>query len=153
MKIEDIRKPKGANRSPKRVGRGSGSGHGKTSTRGHKGAMSRSGATRRLGFEGGQMPLFRRIPKRGFTHATKKIFQIVNVDVLSTFRKDTVVDKKALKEAGLIKHTEDPVKILGNGKLTKPLSILCDAFSESAKRKISEAGGKFDIVKKSDKKC
>lgn len=152
MKIEDIRRPKGANKKSKRVGRGPGSGHGKTSTRGHKGASSRSGATLRLGFEGGQMPLFRRIPKRGFTSAAKKTFQVVNVDALNKFRKDSVVDKAALKEAGLIRHTETLVKILGDGKLSKPLSVLCDAFSESAKKKILEAGGKFDIVKKANKK-
>ena len=98
------------------------------------------------------MPLFRRIPKRGFTSAVKKTFQVVNVDALNKFRKDSVVDKAALKEAGLIRHTETLVKILGDGKLSKPLSVLCDAFSESAKKKILEAGGKFDIVKIANKK-
>lgn len=147
MKIQDIRKPKGASRAPKRVGRGSGSGHGKTSGRGHKGAKARSGAGRRLGFEGGQMPLVRRIPKRGFTSVQKKVYQVVNVDRLNHFRKDSSVDKTEMKKAGLIKNERLPVKILGEGKLSKSLNIKASAVSESAKKKILEAGGKVDIVK------
>ena len=147
MKIQDIRRPRGAHKKKKRVGRGPGSGHGKTSGRGHKGAKARSGGALRLGFEGGQMPLIRRIPKRGFTSVGKKTFQIVNIDRLNHFRKDSSVDKKALKEAGFIKSVELPVKVLGDGSISKPLNISVDAFSESAKKKIVEAGGKTEIAK------
>lgn len=152
MKIQDIKRPKGANRAPKRVGRGSGSGHGKTCGRGSKGAKSRSGATLRLGFEGGQMSLIRRLPKRGFTSVRKKPYRVINVGDLSCFRKDSTVDKAALKEAGFIKDAALPVKILGDGKLSKPLSIAAEAFSESAKKKIAEAGGKITAVKTKGKK-
>ncbi|MBL7156874.1 MAG: 50S ribosomal protein L15 [Candidatus Omnitrophica bacterium] len=148
MKIENIRKPKGASKAPKRVGRGAGSGWGKTAGRGHKGAKARSGATRRLGFEGGQMPLIRRLPKVGFTHIKKKVYQIINVENLNCFKKDSSVDKKAMKEARLIKRTDALVKILGDGKLSKSLSIMADAFSKSAKKKITDAGGKIGIAKK-----
>jgi len=145
MKIENIHRPRGAHRPAKRVGRGSGSGHGKTSCRGSKGAKSRSGATRRLGFEGGQMSLIRRIPKRGFTNAAKKVWQVVNVERLNHFRKDSSVDRKALEEAGFIKNARIPVKILGSGKISKSLNISVDAYSESARKKIEEAGGKTNV--------
>ena len=147
MKIQDIRRPKGANRPPKRVGRGSGSGHGKTSGRGSKGAGARKGASLRIGFEGGQMPLLRRVPKRGFTNVAKKVYQIVNVERLNHFRKDSSVDNVAMREAGLIKKAELPVKILGDGKISKPLNVHSYAFSRSAKKKITEAGGKAEIKK------
>ncbi|MGB2706407.1 MAG: 50S ribosomal protein L15 [Candidatus Omnitrophota bacterium] len=147
MKIQDIRRPKGANRPPKRVGRGSGSGHGKTSGRGSKGAGQRKGASLRIGFEGGQMPLLRRVPKRGFTNVAKKVYQIVNVERLNHFRKDSSVDNAAMREAGLVKKAELPVKILGDGKISKPLNVRSDAFSRSAKKKITEAGGKAEIKK------
>lgn len=148
MKIQDVRKPKGANRPPKRVGRGSGSGHGKTSGRGMKGVYSRSGATLRLGFEGGQMSLIRRLPKRGFTSVFKKIYQVINVEDLNHFRKDSSVDKAALKEAGFIKKENQRVKVLGDGKLSKPLNVTADAFSNSARKKIKDAGGTAEITKK-----
>ena len=148
MRIQDIRKPKGANRPPKRVGRGSGSGHGKTSGRGMKGVYSRAGATLRLGFEGGQMSLIRRLPKRGFTSVHKKAYQVVNVENLNHFRKDSSVDRAALKQAGLIKKDNYPVKILGDGKISKSLNVTADAFSNSAKKKITDAGGKVEILKK-----
>jgi len=141
MKIDQIRKPKGATKKPKRVGRGPGSGHGKTSSRGMKGAKSRSGYSLRLGFEGGQMPLMRRIPKRGFTSQVKNLYQIVNVDKLSHFKKDSSIDPAAMKAAGLIRSVEDKVKILGDGKLGKALRVSAHAFSESAKKKIEESGG------------
>ncbi len=142
MKIQDIHKPNGANRPPKRVGRGSGSGHGKTAGRGSKGAKSRKGSSLRFGFEGGQMSLMRRIPKRGFTNIVmKKIYQLVNVERLNHFRKDSLVDKSAMFEGGLIKKADLPVKVLGDGKISKPLSVYADAFSENAKKKITEAGG------------
>jgi len=147
MKIQDIHRPRGATRPPKRVGRGSGSGHGKTSGRGSKGAKSRAGATRRLGFEGGQMPLVRRLPKRGFTNPEKKSYQVINIEKLNHFRKDSVVDKKAMKDVGLIKKERLPVKVLGDGKLTKALSVKANAFSESAKKKISESGGNIEIIR------
>ncbi len=148
MKIQDIRRPKGANRPQKRVGRGPGSGHGKTSGRGSKGAKARSGATRRLGFEGGQMSLIRRLPKRGFTSTAKKVYQVVNVEQLNCFRKDSSVDKQTLKEAGIIKKINLPVKVLGDGKLSKALTVHAEAFSESARKKIQAAGGKVEVVKK-----
>lgn len=147
MKMQDIHRPKGANRAPRRVGRGSGSGHGKTSGRGSKGAKSRSGASLRIGFEGGQMPLIRRVPKRGFTNVAKKIYQIVNVENLNHFRKDSSVDKKALKDAALIKKKDLPTKVLGKGKLSKALNVAADAFSKSAMKKIEEAGGKTQVIK------
>ena len=148
MRIQDIHRPKGANKSSKRVGRGVGSGHGKTSTRGHKGARARSGPALRLGFEGGQMPLIRRLPKRGFTNPAKKAFQVVNVKDLNRFKKDTSIDKNLLKEAGLIKKLTVPVKILGDGKITKSLNVSVENASESAKKKIEEAGGKITIITK-----
>jgi len=151
MKIENIPKPKGAHKSPKRIGRGSGSGHGKTSGRGHKGASSRSGATLRLGFEGGQMSLIRRLPKRGFTNIGKRTYNIINVARLNHFRKDSVVDAKAMHEAGFIKNTRCPVKILGEGKLSKPLKITASAVSKSAKKKILEAGGTIELKPQKEK--
>jgi large subunit ribosomal protein L15 len=152
MKVQNIRRPKGATRPPKRLGRGSGSGHGKTSGRGSKGAGSRAGATLRLGFEGGQMSLIRRIPKRGFTNVGKKTYQVVNIEKLNQFRKDTSVDKALMEEAGLIRSAEGSVKILGDGKLAKSLDITADAFSGSAKKKIAEAGGKTHKAHKATKK-
>jgi len=152
MKIENIGRPKGANRPPKRVGRGSGSGHGKTSGRGSKGAKARKGGALRIGFEGGQMPLLRRVPKRGFTSVAKKVYQIVGVERLNHFRKDSAVDKTAMEKAGFIKTAERPVKILGDGKISKPLSIRADAFSENAKKKIVAAGGTAEIQQNETKK-
>ena len=146
MKIQDIPRPKGANKAPKRVGRGSGSGWGKTAGRGSKGANARSGGGTRLGFEGGQMPLMRRIPKRGFAQIGKKVYQIVNVNDLNRFKKDTSVDKRALEDAGLIKTSGHPVKILGEGKIAKSLSVAAEAFSKSAKKKIADAGGQFKTI-------
>ncbi len=151
MKIQDVGMPKGANRSPKRVGRGSGSGHGKTSGRGSKGAKARKGGALRIGFEGGQMPLMRRVPKRGFTSVMKKVYQIVSVERLNHFRKDSSVDKAAMEEAGFIKKAEWPVKVLGDGNISKPLSVCADAFSESAKKKITDAGGKTEILKRGER--
>ncbi|UCD55186.1 MAG: 50S ribosomal protein L15 [Candidatus Omnitrophota bacterium] len=148
MKIHDIPRPKGANRAHRRVGRGSGSGHGKTSGRGAKGQKSRKGSSLRLGFEGGQMSLVRRLPKRGFTRVIKKVYQVVNVEKLNHFRKDSPVDKVAMKKAGIIKNSSCPVKILGDGKLTKSLAVSADAFSKEAKKKILDAGGKIETANK-----
>ena len=148
MKITDIGMPKGANRSKKLRGRGPGSGHGKTSGRGHKGLLSRTGGHGgpRLGFEGGQMPLARRIPKRGFTSKFKKLFQIVNIESLNRFKKDAVVSKEDLLKENLIKNPKIAVKILGNGELKKPLTVKAQSFSKSAIEKIKNAGGKTEIV-------
>jgi large subunit ribosomal protein L15 len=151
MKIEDIRRPKGANRRHKRVGRGQGSGLGKTSGRGSKGVKARSGGAMRVGFEGGQMPLMRRIPKRGFTNVVKLVNQVVNIEGLNHFKKDSHVNKDSLKKAGLIKSVDAPVKVLGNGKIAKALTVSVDAFSKSARKKISDAGGKVEVITKGKK--
>jgi large subunit ribosomal protein L15 len=148
MKLQDIRRPKGVYKRAKRIGRGPGSGHGKTSTRGHKGAKARSGCVLRLGFEGGQMPLMRRIPKRGFTNVHRTKWQVVNVQGLNHFKKDAEVDKEALRKAGLIKTIDLPVKVLGEGKIAKAISVSAEGFSKSAKKKIEEAGGKTALIKR-----
>lgn len=147
MKLNDLFSPKGANRRPKRVGRGQGSGHGKTSCRGHKGQKARTGRKLRPGFEGGQMPLARRLPKRGFTNIFKKEYQIVNVQQLNAFKKDSIVSRELLKEQNLIKDVRLPVKILGKGKISKSLTIQIQAASKQACEKIEKAGGKLELVK------
>lgn len=128
-----------------RRGRGHGSGNGKTAGKGHKGQKARSGAPR-PGFEGGQMPLFRRIPKRGFKCRNTKIIESINVSALNKFEDGTTVTAKTLKEAGLIKNPRDGVKILGNGELTKKLTVNLQAASAVAIEKIEAAGGKFEVV-------
>jgi large subunit ribosomal protein L15 len=147
LKINEIRMPEGANRKTKRRGRGSGSGHGKTSCRGHKGTGARSGRGVRLGFEGGQMPLIRRLPKKGFTAPFKKYFQVVNVESLNRFTANSVVGPKELKDAGLIGSEIEMIKILGDGKLTKVLTVKAHKVSESAKKKLEEAGAKIELLK------
>lgn len=149
MKLHEIPIPPGARRKIKRVGRGSGSGHGKTSGKGHKGLKARSGAggKLRLGFEGGQMPLIRRVPKRGFRSKFKIFNQIVNVEDLNDFKNNDAVDPQKLKESNLIKSLNQPVKILGDGKLNKPLTVRAHSFSESAAKKITEAGGAVEVIK------
>ena len=147
MKINEIGMIPGTNRKTKRRGRGSGSGHGKTSCRGHKGAHSRSGVTTRPGFEGGQMQLIRRLPKRGFNSRAKVIFQVVNIESLNGFTKGSVVGPKELKEAGLISSTKSPVKILGDGELTKELTVKASACSKSASEKIKAAGATLELLK------
>ncbi|RJP24516.1 MAG: 50S ribosomal protein L15 [Candidatus Omnitrophota bacterium] len=132
-------------RKRKRVGRGPGSGHGKTSSRGHKGQGARSGFKRRAWFEGGQMPLQRRIPKRGFKSLNKKTYQLVNLLSLQRFDDGDTVDPEKLKTVGLIKHAGRPVKILGSGELTKRLSVQADAFSNSAREKIAQLGGEISL--------
>jgi large subunit ribosomal protein L15 len=128
------------------VGRGIGSGHGKTSTRGHKGQKARSGGGVRLGFEGGQMPLQRRIPKRGFTNIFRKEYAIVNVQDLNCFDDGTIVTIELLKEAGLVKKITAGVKILGDGELEKKLTIQVHKFSQQAEEKITAKGGKFEVI-------
>ena len=147
MDLSKITPPRGAVRNKKRRGRGQRSGHGKTSCRGHKGANARSGSTTHIGFEGGQMPLIRRLPKRGFNRDEHLEYQIVNIDNLGKASKDGVVDANGLLKKGMIKKLGLPVKILGAGEIDKPLTVKADAFSESAKTKIEKAGGKAEIVK------
>ena len=145
MKLSEIRVPKGANKKKKRVGRGPGSGHGKTSCRGHKGRESRTGG-KKPGFEGGQTPLERRVPKRGFRNPFKEYISIVNLDTLNKFEKGSIVDIVALKNAGFIKNSQKKVKILGSGKISKPLIVKASKFSEGARKKIEEVGGKIEIL-------
>ena len=146
MKLEELKSPPGANKSPKRVGRGIGSGHGKTSTRGHKGQKARSGGGIRLGFEGGQMPLQRRVPKRGFTNIFKKEWSIVNVKDLNIFEDGTVVTVELLKQAGLIKKIGQAVKLLGDGEVEKQLTVQVHKASQQAEDKISARGGTIEVI-------
>jgi large subunit ribosomal protein L15 len=147
VKLGEIRVPAGATKKRKIVGRGSGSGHGKTSTRGQKGQKSRSGAGIAVGFEGGQMPLIRTVPKRGFTNRFKKISQVVNLSQLASFNENSVVTPAELRKEGIIKNEKSAVKILGEGEIKKALTVKAQAFSISAAEKISKAGGKTEIIK------
>ena len=147
MKLSNLRPPHGAKKRNKRVGRGSGSGHGKTSCRGHKGAGARSGTTRMIGFEGGQMPLIRRVPKRGFNSKFKVVYQVLNLDDLKRFKENAVVTVDLLKECGLIKGANVLVKILGDGEITRPLTVSAHAFSKSAAEKITKAGGRVEHIR------
>ena len=146
MKLYELQPAEGSVKDVKRIGRGHGSGNGKTAGKGHKGQKARSGGSIRPGFEGGQMPLQRRIPKRGFNNifAVKPV--VINVSDLEKFTDGTVVDTELLKAAGLIKKTDAGVKILGNGELTKNLTVKAAAFSASAKEKIEKAGGKAELM-------
>jgi len=146
MQLHEIKPPKGANKKRKLLGRGPGSGHGKTSGRGHKGQNARSGGGTRPGFEGGQVPLIRRIPKRGFNSETRKIFQVVNIENLQKIKENTVVTPEVLKEKGLIQNTRGLVKILGTGELKKPLTIKAHSFSKSALEKVKTSGGKTELI-------
>lgn len=138
---------KGARKKKKLLGRGPGSGHGKTSTRGHKGQRARAGRDFYLGFEGGQSPLIRRVPKRGFTHIKKHPYQLVNLNDLNDFPKGSLVDAKALHEKGLINDTRGLIKILADGDLTVALSVQANKFSQNAIKKIEKSGGKTELVK------
>jgi len=146
VKLEKLSAPSGANKRPKRVGRGTGSGHGKTSTRGHKGQKARSGGGVRLGFEGGQMPLQRRIPKRGFTNIFKKEYAIVNVKDLNLFEEGTEVTPEFLQNAGLVKSVKDGIKILGDGELEKKLTVKAQKISKQAEAKITAKGGRVEVI-------
>lgn len=148
MKLNEIGAPAGANRKTKRRGKGSGSGHGKTSCRGRKGALKRSGRTTRPGFEGGQMPLIRRIPKRGFISAFKKFYQVVNVGSLNRFDANSAIGPAELKKAGLIGSEQEMVKVLGDGKLEKALTVKAHKFSASAIKQLEAAGAKMEIITK-----
>lgn len=145
MKLHELAPAPGANSESYRKGRGHGSGNGKTAGKGHKGQKARSGGSIRPGFEGGQMPLQRQIPKRGFKNIFATQYAIVNVGDLEIFENGTVVNEQTLVEAGLLKKTLDGVKVLGNGELTKQLTVQVAAFSESAKQKIEEVGGKTEV--------
>lgn len=146
MSLHELKAAEGARHSRKRVGRGSGSGFGKTSTRGQKGQLARSGGGTRLGFEGGQTPLFRRIPKRGFTNINRKEYAIVNLDDLNIFENGSEVTPKELFEAALIKKEKAGVKILGNGSLERKLTVKAAKFSASAKKAIESAGGTCEVL-------
>ncbi len=146
MKIHELSPAFGATTEGKRKGRGHGSGNGKTAGKGHKGQKARSGCSLRAGFEGGQMPLARRIPKRGFTNIFETKYTAVNVSALEVFKEGTVVDAELLAAAGIVKKTNDGIKILGNGELTKNLTVKAAAFSQSAKDKIEKAGGKAEVM-------
>ena len=146
MDLSNLRPAEGSKQSDNfRRGRGHGSGNGKTAGKGHKGQKARSGAPR-PGFEGGQMPLYRRIPKRGFTCRNSKEIVSVNISALEAFDNDTVVSIDTLIEAGIVRHAKDGVKILGNGELTKKLTVQANAFSASAKEKIEALGGNAEVI-------
>ena len=146
MKLHDLKPAVGATTAPKRLGRGTGSGLGKTSGKGHKGAKARSGGGKRPGFEGGQMPLTMRLPKRGFTKKWRTEYVAINVDRLEVFEDGQVVSPVELIEMGIIKKIEDGVKIMGNGELTKKLTVRANKFTASAKEKIEAAGGKAEVI-------
>jgi large subunit ribosomal protein L15 len=144
MNLSNIRAPKKATANKKRVGRGMGSGMGKTSARGHKGQRSRSGSRMMRGFEGGQMPLHRRMPKRGFTNIFRQEFNIVNLEKLALLG-ETTITPDVLRKAGVIKGKQ-PVKVLGDGDLTAAITVHAHKFSKSAQEKITKAGGKFEVL-------
>jgi large subunit ribosomal protein L15 len=146
MKLHELSSATGSRHSRKRVGRGVGSGMGKTSTRGHKGQNSRSGGGVRPGFEGGQNPLYRRLPKRGFNNPFRKEFAIVNLDDLNSFAEGTEVTPEALMESGIVKSPKDGIKILGNGEITVKLTVKANKFSQSAVEKIQAAGGQTEVI-------
>ena len=146
MYINDLSPVPGSTHVDKRKGRGHATGNGKTAGRGHKGQKARSGGGTRIGFEGGQMPLARRIPKRGFNNIFAKPFEAVNVSVLDKFEDGAVVDAQALLTAGVLSKCEYGVKILGKGEITKKLTVKAAAFSETAKQKIEAAGGKAEVI-------
>ena len=145
MKLHDLKPAVGATTAPKRLGRGTGSGLGKTSGKGHKGAKARSGGGKRPGFEGGQMPLTMRLPKRGFTNKFRVEYATVNVDRLNIFEDGEVVSPIELIQAGILKNVQDGVKILGNGEITKKLTVQANKFTATAKEKIEAAGGKVEV--------
>jgi large subunit ribosomal protein L15 len=146
LSINSLKPAPGANRKNKRVGRGMGSGHGKTATRGYNGQMSRAGARMRPGFEGGQMPLHRRLPKRGFTHIFRKEYVAVNLERLAEFETGAQVTPEVLKSAGIVKNFRDGIKILGGGELKNAIHIRAHKFSKSAVEKIQKVGGAIEVI-------
>lgn len=145
MKLHELSPAPGSTKEAFRKGRGAGSGNGKTAGKGHKGQKARSGGGVRPGFEGGQMPLQRRIPKRGFNNIFAKEYISINVDVLNRFEDGAVVDAEAISKAGIVKNTRDGIKILGRGELNRKLTVVATAFSATAKEKIEAAGGKAEV--------
>ena len=146
MKLHELSPAEGAVKARFRKGRGAGSGNGKTAGKGHKGQNARSGGGVKPGFEGGQLPLYRRLPKRGFYNRFGKTYAIVNLSALNAFEDGTVVDEVVLREAGLVRSNVDGVKVLGNGEITKNLTVKAAVFSGTAKEKIEAAGGKTEVV-------
>ena len=146
MKLHELQVVEGARHSRKRVGRGTGSGHGKTACKGHKGQNARSGGGVRPGFEGGQTPLFKRLPKRGFTNINRIDYAVINVEDLNCFEAGSVVDTAALKAKGLINKEYEGVKVLGDGELNVALTVKAKKFSKSASEKISAAGGTIEVL-------
>ena len=146
MKLNELSPAPGSRKPAFRVGRGLGSGNGKTSGKGQKGQKSRAGGGVRTGFEGGQMPLYRRLPKRGFKNIFADVYAEVNVETLNRFEDGATVDAVALIEAGVLKNVRDGVRILGNGELTKKLTVVANGFTKSAQEKIEAAGGKIEVI-------
>lgn len=146
MRLNDLAPEKGQRKNRKRVGRGVASGTGKTAGRGSNGQNARSGGGVRPGYEGGQMPIHRRLPKRGFKNHFKKVFAIVNVQDLNRFEADSVIDEVAFIKSGLVKGDRDGIKILGNGDVQVPVTVRINKISESAKQKIEAAGGKIEVI-------
>lgn len=146
MKLHELRSNEGSRKARKRVGRGMASGHGKTSGKGHKGQNARTGGGTRLGFEGGQTPLFQRLPKRGFTNVTRKEYAIINLDALNRFDDNTDVTPELLVETGVVSKLKSGVKVLANGKLEKKLNVKAHKFSNAAKEAIEAAGGKTEVI-------
>ncbi|MBR6004689.1 MAG: 50S ribosomal protein L15 [Clostridia bacterium] len=146
MKLHDLSPAAGSTKARKRIGRGPASGQGKTAGKGHKGQLARAGRGMRAGFEGGQMPLQRRVPKRGFNNIFRTEYAVVNISALDAFNDGDTVTVEALVEKGIVKKTLDGVKILGNGEISKKLTVQVNAFSDSAKSKIEAAGGKAEVI-------
>ncbi len=146
MKLHELQPTEGSRHVRNRVGRGSSSGNGKTAGRGQKGQKARSGGGTRLGFEGGQTPLFRRLPKRGFTNINRKDYAIVNIDALNRFEDGAEVTPIVLVEAGLVKDEKDGIKVLGNGEISKKLTVKAAKFSKSAEEAIKNAGGSVEVI-------
>ncbi len=146
MKLNELSPPKGSRKSPKRLGRGVGTGKGKTAGRGTKGQNSRSGGGVRPGFEGGQMPIHRRLPKRGFTNIFRKDFAVINIRDLARFESGSTVDEVALFREGLVKGKRDGIKLLGQGEIKYPLKIRINKISKAAREKITAAGGEIEVL-------